>query len=51
MLLAFVHSHSVALSALAVALLDFAVAVNPALESNSMVQLVMSIFKKKAPSA
>lgn len=47
-LLAFYQAHAVAVSAVVVALVDFAIEVSPGLKSNSLVSLLLGVFKKPA---
>jgi hypothetical protein len=43
----FVVAHQVAMTAVAVAVIDFAIELNPALKSNSIISAVLSLLVKK----
>jgi hypothetical protein len=50
-IIAFLQAHLVVLASLGVALIDFAIEVNPNLKSNSIVSAILSIFKKESGAA
>lgn len=49
-IMSFLQAHQVAISVVAVALLDFLVEINPHLASNTVVSLLLSFFKGKESS-
>jgi len=50
-IMSFLSAHQVAISVVAVAVLDFLVEINPHLQQNSIVSLLISFFKGKEQSA
>lgn len=48
LIIAFAIAHKAALSAVGVAILDLAIEMNPKLQANSIISLLLSSLKKKA---
>lgn len=48
--IAFIQAHSVAMSAVGVAILDFAIDVMPSLKSNSIIGLILGFLSPKPPA-
>ena len=49
-IVSFLQGHEAAISIVVVAVLDFLVEINPHLESNTIISLLLAFFKKKPPA-